>query len=314
MIAQPVGKCNGGIMKILVTGGSGFVGRNLTERLIRDGHEVTITSTGTEPMIPGVKKIVYMGLEGIDWSQAEDKDAVIHLMANNDTRCIDEKEMIRANYQGSIRLFEVAYKSGCRKFIYASSTAVYGNSPAPYIEDETPEEPLNVYGESKRMFDDYIRQIPTSHEVQTVGFRYCNIYGPGEDQKGKRMSMIGQMIRKLLKVEKPKLFKWGEQKRDWVHVQDVVEANILALHSDKSGIYNIGSGVASTFNEITDILQHYFGELAIPEYIDCPFESEYQNHTECCIEKARRELGFSPGFDLRSGIEDYIRTFSERIG
>lgn len=297
-------------MKILVTGGSGFVGRNLTERLIRDGHEVTITSTGTEPIIPGVKKVVYMGLEGIDWSQAENKDIVIHLMANNDTRCVDEKEMIRANYQGSIRLFEVAHKSGCRKFIYASSTAVYGNSPAPYVEDETPEEALNVYGESKRMFDDYIRQVPSSHEVQTVGFRYCNIYGPGEDQKGKRMSMIGQMLRTMQGGQRPKLFKWGEQKRDWVYVKDVVEANILALQSDVSGIYNIGSGCASTFNEIFKALDERMKTGLTPEYIDCPFESEYQNHTECCIEKARRELGFSPGFDLRSGIEDYVTSLT----
>jgi ADP-L-glycero-D-manno-heptose 6-epimerase len=88
-----------------------------------------------------------------------------------------------------------------------------------------------------------------------------------------------------------------------------VEANILALNSDVSGIYNIGSGRASTFNEILQALNDRMGASLEAEYVDCPFESEYQNHTECCIKKARRDLGFSPGFDLRSGIEDYVTSF-----
>ena len=308
MIVHRLKKINGvGKMKIFVTGGSGFVGRNLVKRLIDEGHEVTITSTGSEPNIPGVKKVVYMTLTGIDWKQLKGQEAVIHLMANNDTRCQDTAEMMKANLADSMKLFLEASALDCERFIYASSTAVYGGSPAPYIEDETPVEPLNPYGQSKADFDKFFENYRFAFPV--IGFRYCNIYGPGEDQKGKRMSMIGQMMRTMMTGGRPKLFKWGEQRRDWVYVDDVVQANMLALESDQSGIYNIGSGTSVTFNDIFQTLNARIQGVAIePEYIDCPFADQYQNHTECNIEKARRELGYSPSFDLRSGIEAYLNS------
>ena len=292
-------------MRVLVTGGFGFVGRNLTERLVKDGHEVTVVASGSEPKVPGVKKILYMSLEGIHWPAVCGKDVVFHLMANNDTLCNDEHEMLRANLYGPIKMFCCAADGGCKKFVYASSTAVYGNSPAPYIEDETEIAPLNIYGKSKEMFDNFAQRFAEEQGVSITGLRYCNIYGPGEDRKGKRMSMIGQLIRQMQKGP-PVLFKDGNQKRDWVHVKDVVEANILAMNvsqmDHKWTVYNIGSGKATAFNKIVSLISDTWE----PKYIDCPFAEAYQNHTECNIEKARRELCFNPHFDIRSGIEDYI--------
>jgi ADP-L-glycero-D-manno-heptose 6-epimerase len=293
-------------VKILITGGSGFIGRNLTKRLIQDGHEVTITSTGSEPKIPNVKKVIYLGLTGMDWDQAVGHNAVIHLMANNDTLCSDRSEMLRTNFAGPLKLFDIAAQSGCERFVHASSTAIYGNSPVPYIEGKTEEQPLNVYGESKKLFDDQAAKFAQHYGVKSIGLRYCNIYGPGEEQKGKRMSMIGQILRRMLARKRPRMFKHGEQQRDWVYIHDVVEANVLALQSDVSGTFNIGSGVASTFNEIVGTINALLGTELLAEYIDCPFPNEFQDHTQCNIEKARRKLGFFPGFDLRSGIEDYL--------
>jgi ADP-L-glycero-D-manno-heptose 6-epimerase len=291
-------------VRIFVTGGSGFVGRNLTASLIQKGHEVTIVSTGAEPQIPGVKKVTYMTLTGIDWKSLENQDAVIHLMANNDTRCQDDKEMFRANTKDSLILLNRAVEYGCKKFIFASSTAVYGDAPAPYIEGKTPENPLTVYGKSKITFE-HIAKYKKA-DIPIIGLRYCNIYGPGEEDKGKRMSMIGQIIRTMLRGKQPKLFKWGEQKRDWVYVDDVVQANLLALESEKSGIYNIGSGSSGQFNQIVGIINELTNQNIEPIYVDCPFSEEYQNHTECDIEKARKELGYFPSFDLRYGIKSYL--------
>jgi ADP-L-glycero-D-manno-heptose 6-epimerase len=302
-------------VRILVTGGLGFVGRNLTERLVKDGHEVTVIASGAEPHVPGVKKVLYMSLEGVHWPEVYGKDVVFHLMANNDTLCNDEHEMLRANLYGPIKLFHCALDGGCRKFVYASSTAVYGASPAPYIEDETEIKPLNAYGRSKMMFDSFAQSFAEEREVSMTGLRYCNVYGPGEKRKGKRMSMIGQLIRQM-KEKQPVLFTDGEQRRDWVYVKDVVEANILAMmvsqREHKCSIYNIGSGESVTFNKLTELIFRTPGltpydELDI-KYIDCPFPEMYQKHTECNIEKARQELGFYPKFDIQSGIADYAKS------
>lgn len=304
-------------LRVLVTGGGGFVGSNLVRRLIKEGHRVTITSTGSEPKIPGVHKILYASLEGIDWKCVYGQDVVIHLMANNDTLCYDESEMLRANLYGPIKLFTSAYDGGCRKFVYASSTAVYGDSPAPYVEDETEIKPLNTYATSKYLFDNFAMSFAQDKEVPVTGLRYCNIYGPGEGRKGKRMSMVGQLIRRMKSGKQPVLFRDGTQKRDWVHVYDVVEANVLAMNRssiEKGVIYNIGSGQCHTFLEICEMILNTKGatpydELKI-EWVDCPFPEKFQNHTECNIEKARRELGYSPSFDLRSGIDQYVTDLS----
>lgn len=302
-------------LRVLITGGAGFVGQNLVKRLLKEGHRVTITSTGSESKVPRVHKTLYASLEGVDWKHVYGQDVVIHLMANNDTLCNDKDEMMRANLYGPIKLFSNAYDGGCRKFIYASSTAVYGNSPAPYKED-TEVAPLNVYGESKAQFDEFAMRFANEKPVPVTGFRFCNIYGPGEEKKGKRMSMIGQMLRQTIKKKPITLFKDGEQKRDWVHVYDVVDAIVKAMDVSSMNhgeIYNLGSGASYTFNEVASTIHEEYGkslgtswENTHVDYIDCPFADKYQSYTECDIEKARRELGYSPGFNLRSGVRQYL--------
>jgi ADP-L-glycero-D-manno-heptose 6-epimerase len=299
-------------MKILVTGGGGFVGRNLTAQLIQDGHEVTITSTGSEPTFSGVKKILYMGLNGIDWNYVKDQDVVVHLMANNDTLCRDSEEMLRANLYGPIELFRCALEEGCKKFVYASSAAVYGSSPPPFKEEETQVKPLNIYGESKAMFDNFAMNFAKENQVSVTGLRYSNVYGPGEEQKDRRMSMIGQLLRKMARDISPVLFEFGEQKRDWVYVKDVVQANILSITQDckeKTGkIFNIGSGESFSFNEIVKLINETINKNLNISYIPCSFQENFQNYTQCDISKAKKELGFNPEFSLKSGIQEYYRS------
>jgi ADP-L-glycero-D-manno-heptose 6-epimerase len=303
-------KKQGAKVKVLITGGSGFVGRNLTQRLVKEGHEITITSTGSEPVVPGVKKVLYMGLNGIDWTKVCNQDIVFHLMANNDTLCKDYEEMFRANVSGPVDLFNFALKHGCKKFVYASSTAVYGSEQAPYIEEKTPINPINIYGQSKAVFDEFAISFAKENDVNVIGLRYCNIYGPGEDQKGRRMSVIGQILRNMLANKRPVLFKNGEQKRDWIYVDDIVEANILSMQKNISGVFNIGSGESHSFNEIIEVINKLLKSNIQPEYIECPFLDNYQSYTECDITKAKRELGFDPKFSFLSGIETYYRNLT----
>lgn len=295
-------------MKILITGGAGFVGRRLTERLVQEGHKVTITVLGPEPIPDGVQALS-IGLDGVNWRKVNGQDVVFHLMANNDTLFADEEEMMRVNYHGSMKLFDRAYAGGCRKFIYASSTAVYGNSPAPYTED-SPINPLNAYAVSKAKFDEHAMETATYSTV--IGLRFCNVYGPGEENKGHRMSMVGQLMRTMIRGVPPKIFEFGEQRRDWVYVDDVVDACVLAMNSSTTGIYNIGSGASWTFSELVEMINDALidvgrWEVRLPVlYKKCEFADWYQNHTECVIEKARKFLAFNPKYDLRSGIRNYL--------
>jgi ADP-L-glycero-D-manno-heptose 6-epimerase len=308
-------------MRILVSGGSGFIGSHITERLIKDGHEVTITSTGSEPKISGVHKVLYPSLEGIDWRHVHGMDVVVHQFANNDTLCEDENELWRANFYGPIKLFSTAFDGGCKNFVYASSTAVYGNSPAPYVEGATEVKPLNKYGASKAKFDEFAMKFAEENKLRITGLRYCNVYGPGEDHKGKRMSMVGQLLRRMMKLKRPTLFTPGDQKRDWIYVKDVVEMNVKAMERAEETpwgrIYNCGNGTATSFNEVVATINNYLHtQMGIivplePEYVTCPFAEAYQNHTECDITKARNELGFIPRYDLKTGVEEYFKSLND---
>jgi len=301
-------------MRILVTGGTGFIGGAIARKLVENGHEVLITGTQSEIVPPNVK-LLPLHLTGIDWNALEGVEAVFHEAAINDTTFKDRKQMLQANFYGSITLFNNLLGLGCKKFIYASSTAAYGDSPAPYIESKTKLNPLNVYAESKALFEEFAEEFGRGNRglnVNVVGLRYCNVYGPGEGHKGKRMSMIGQIARTLIRGERPKLFTGGEQKRDWIYVDDVVSANLAALNFEGTDVFNCGSGAATSFNQITEILNNGLNLNIEPEYIPNPYEGAYQDYTECDMSKAKELLKFKPKFDIVKGINSYIQQGFDR--
>jgi ADP-L-glycero-D-manno-heptose 6-epimerase len=295
------------LMRILVTGGTGFIGSNLTTELQKQGHDVLITGNATEQPIAEFKgKILEPSLIGIDWDEVGRVDVLCHQAANNVTTFLDEKEIMLANVRAAKTLFEYVISKGCRRIVFASSTAVYGDAPAPYKED-TKLNPLNPYAVSKIELERYAMQLASDNpKVRIVGLRYCNVYGPRENHKGKRASMIYQLAQQM-KNKNPVLFKFGEQKRDYIYVKDVVRANILASQAKESCIINCGYGAATTFNEIVDILNKVLGTDRKIEYIDNPYEDRYQNHTECNMLLAEKMIGFVPEYDIRKGIEDYYK-------
>ena len=295
-------------MRILVTGGTGFIGSNLVLRLMDQGHEVVITGHDAEQKIPHFHgKILQPSLLGIDWEAIGEVDLLFHQAAINDTTSLDEREMTRANATAAMELFQRVAEAGCRRIVYASSTAIYGDAPAPYRED-TPARPLNAYARSKKELEDGASRFAEGHpQVIVVGLRYCNVYGPRENHKGSRASMIYQLAEQM-RTGNPRLFQYGEQKRDYLYVEDAVRANLLAAEARQSGIVNCGSGAAVAFNDLVGLLNRTLGVERKPEYIENPFASRYQSHTECDMTLARQMLGFEPAFDVRKGIEAYART------
>jgi ADP-L-glycero-D-manno-heptose 6-epimerase len=290
-------------MKILVTGASGFIGSNLCKRLSDDKHNVIALGAEGENN-PICNQFIKKPLNKIDWSAFDNIDVVFHEAANNDTLDTNEEAMMQANYYSPVRMFHELELYGCKRFIYASSTAIFGNAPAPYREDVTPIQPLNAYGRSKAKFDEFAMHFAFMTKSIVVGLRYCNVFGPGEGHKGKRASMISQLLLQMKANKQPRIFKNGEQRRDWIYVKDVVETNIHAMLTSRSGVFNCGSGKDYSFNEVVQIINKVLGKELAPEYIENPHPETYQNHTCCDISK----LGFVPQYDLQSALKDWIST------
>jgi len=292
-------------MRVLVTGGTGFIGSNLALHLHAQGHEVWITGTGGEQDLPELReRMLPPEFWHLDWEKLGKMDVVFHQAAMNDTTLLDRDLMFRVNVDAALQLFAGAVAHGCQRIVYASSCSVYGDLPVPY-RDDGPVRPLNPYAESKLALDEaamaFARERPG---VTVVGLRYPNVYGPRENHKGKRATMVTQFAQQMLRGN-PRLFQFGEQKRDYIYIGDVVRANLLAAQTQGSFVVNCGSGMATSFNELVTLLNEVLGTNRVPEYVENPYADRYQHHTECDMRRARALLGFVPQFDLRSGIRGY---------
>ncbi len=296
-------------MRILVTGGTGFIGSNIALELLKQGHEIIITGTktGEQKLLELEDSIIEGHLNDIDWKRAGIFDLLFHEAAINDTTFLDEKEMFRANVEPAKKLFPYTLSAGCKAIVFASSTAVYGDVTVPFRENG-PVHPLNPYAESKLALEEYAMDFARKNKgMNIVGLRYCNVFGPRENHKGKRATMIYQLAQQMRKGN-PKLFKFGEQKRDYIYVKDVVRANLLAAKSKKTGIFNCGSGKPTSFNRLVEILNGVLGTNRVPEYIGNPYTSAYQAHTECDMSFTKKKLGFVPEYDIEKGILDYYKS------
>lgn len=295
-------------MKALITGGTGFIGSNLARQLLKDGHSIAITAAKNElstHWLQGTR--LPQDFSTIDFKSLGKIDVVFHQAAINDTTSKDKELIFKINVDASLKLFQDAVANGCKRIVYASSTAIYGNTTAPYKE-QGPFQPLNPYAESKLALDEKVKLFAREHpDIVIVGLRYCNVYGPGEYYKAERSTMIYQFAQQMIHSN-PKLFKMGEQKRDYIYVKDVVTANLLAAKARESCIVNCGGGKATSFNDLVKILNSVLGFGRTPEYIDNPYEATYQNHTECDMTLAKEKIGFVPAFDIETGIKDYYES------
>ncbi len=300
-------------MRFLITGGAGFIGSNLAFALQEKFPKAKIYildnfSSGHFKNLIGFKGEVITGdIRDKDlWEYLKRNyhfDVIFHNAAITDTTVMDQKLMMETNADSFRYILDCALKWRA-KVIYASSAGVYGNTPPPMKEDRGLE-PENIYGFSKLMMDYIALNFMEEHpEINVIGFRYFNVYGPREKYKGKAASMIYQLAVKMLKGERPRIFKWGEQRRDFVYIRDVIKANLLALEKNVSGIFNIATGVARSFNEVIEILNKVLGTDLEPEYFDCPYDF-YQKHTQADLTKAKEVLGYEPEYMLEDGIKEY---------
>lgn len=291
-------------VRVVVTGGAGFIGSNLALELEARGARVTVVDnfrSGHYQNLRGFQGDVVTSAD-LSFEPPERVDAIFHLASITDTTVKDTSVMM-SNVEGFRRILETARRLEI-PVVYASSAAVYGNSPAPHHEDATPT-PANIYGFSKVQMENLARAY-AARGVRSVGLRFFNVFGPREEHKGPAASMIYQLARQMLAGKRPRIFKMGEQKRDHVYVKDVVEVALRALKVGESTVLNVGTGQATTFNEIIAHLNKALGLKLEPDYIDNPYTEFYQNFTQADIGRLKAAVGFVPR-PTGQGIAEYAQ-------
>ncbi|MGE4420326.1 MAG: ADP-glyceromanno-heptose 6-epimerase [Sulfurimonas sp.] len=322
---------------ILITGGAGFIGSNLAfyfqenhpeaKVVILDSFRSTeLLSNGNLKSFGHFKNLI--GFRGeIISGDINDKDLLLNLELNykfdyifheaaiSDTTALEQDLMIRTNVNAYKDLLELAIKHNAN-MIYASSAATYGSASSPQkVGNESPQ---NVYGFSKLCMDNLSREYMKKNSISIVGLRYFNVYGSREYFKNSTASMILQFGHQILSGKNPRLFEHSDQiLRDFVYIEDIIQANIKAMNPKESGIYNVGTGKARSFQDIVNILQLELGISLTCEYIPNPYIGSYQFHTEADIASTKEALGYEPRFEMEEGIKDYIdeikRVYEEEV-
>jgi ADP-L-glycero-D-manno-heptose 6-epimerase len=299
---------------LVITGGAGFIGSNLTLTLQEKFPDAGLTviddfRSGDFKNLRGYRgDFIAQNLATLNWHEQfgnEKFDAIFHLASITDTTLHDQFVQVHDNVESFRRILNFARPTRTR-IIYASSASTYGPATEASVESNGAA-PANIYAFSKVIIDNIAsRAAAESPDWMIIGLRYFNVYGPREAHKGVPASMVYHLAQQMKAGRRPRIFKHGEQKRDFVYVKDAVEGSILALEASQSGIYNLGCGQARSFNELVDILNKCLGTKLPPDYIDNP-HAHYQNFTEADLDKVRSVLGYAPLFPLEEGVRDYVK-------
>ena len=308
---------------IIVTGGAGFIGSNIVKGLNDRGRTDILV---VDDLKDGTKFLNLADCEIMDYLDKDDfiervrsgrqlgapVEAIFHEGACSATTEWDGRYMMDNNYEYSKELLHYCMDNNAA-YLYASSASVYGGGRV-FSESREHEAPLNVYGYSKYLFDQYVRRILPHAGCQIAGFRYFNVYGPREQHKGGMASVAYHLRQQLEAGENPRLFEGcdgygdGEQRRDFIYINDVVDVNLWFLDNpDKSGIVNLGTGRCQSFKDVANAVIAWYGRGEI-EYIPFPdhLRGRYQSFTEADI-SALRGLGYERSFrPVEEGVPLYM--------
>jgi UDP-glucose 4-epimerase len=304
--------------RVLITGGAGFIGSSLAKRLLKENAHVVVLdnfSVGRKENIPSGCEIVIGDISDEKiLNKVKDIDYVFHFGAPSSSVLFNENPnvrefsrllavaptnaCVRATVSGFVNVLEWAKRMDVKKVIYPSSGTVYGNTSLPQREDMLPR-PVSLYAISK-LFCEHIAEI---YDVPSVGLRIFTGYGSGEKHKGKFASVITLFLNSLLRNERPVVFGDGSQKRDFVYIDDIVEATLRSAEDQVRGIINVGSGRSYSFNEVLDMLNSMLGKKIEPIYVN-KF-ANYRERTLADITKMKAILGIEP-ISLEEGLKRYL--------
>ena len=307
--------------RYLITGGAGFIGSHLVKRVLGTGGIVRIVdnlSTGSTERLKSVRDSVQL-LTGdlADSSVAaeavKDVDYVLHQAAVPSVQrsVVDPVSTNRSNITATLNLLENSRTSGVRRFVYAASSSAYGDTEVLPKNEEMAANPLSPYALQKWVGERYCKLYHELYGLETVSLRYFNVFGPGQDPYSEYSAVVPKFTTKLLAREPITVYGDGEQSRDFTYIDNVIEANLLALHAPNAPgeVCNIGSGRRVTLNQLIRILEELLGVRAQVTHAS-PKPGDVR-HSLADISKATRVLGYVPQTDIEEGLRKTVEAFAK---
>jgi UDP-glucose 4-epimerase len=304
-------------VKVLVTGGAGFIGSHIADLLIERGHDVAIVddlSTGRRDNLPQASRFYDVDIRDPEFRavmRLERPEVVFHQAAQMSVKVSTDRPVYDAqvNVLGLLNVLESCVETGARKVIFASSGATYGNPEELPFNEQHPQRPESPYGITKMVAEHYLSYYARDHGLQYSALRYGNVYGPRQDAHGEA-GVIAIFTRQLLAGETPTIHWDGEQVRDYVYVGDVARANFLAATAGDDRVFCIGTGVGSSVNQVYARLCDAVGVNVTPRY--APRRAGDLRAAYFDIRRAREELGWQPSVSLQDGLGETVEWFRSR--
>jgi len=303
-------------MEVLVTGGAGFIGSNIVDGLIKEGHKAIVVdnlSAGKKENLNEKAEFYQLDIRDQELEKVfeqHDITQIIHHAAQIDVQHSIKDPLFDAqnNILGTINVLEMAKKYEVEKIIYASSAAVYGEPDYLPVDEEHPIKAMSPYGITKHTPEHYIKMYNELYDLKYTIFRYSNVYGPRQDPKGEG-GVVSIFVDKMLAEERPIIFGDGEQTRDFIHVYDIVKANLLALEKGDNILVNISTESRDSVNDLVD----YLNEI-LPYSLEAINEEARKGdilHSSLANDKAKELLGWTPDYGLRAGLAQTVEYYSK---
>lgn len=308
-------------MRVLVTGGSGFIGSNIAEALVGKGNEVVVLDNFSLGRIENIKEISGR-VEVVNGDIRDFEllkkitagcDAILNQAAASSSPMFrsDLRSAVAVNVDGFVNILNAARINDVKRVVYASTSSIYGNSVPPLKEDMKVV-PVNFYASTKLLNEHLAVLSSAEYGLETIGFRYMSVYGKNEKSKGMFANLVTQFLWSMMNDKQPEIYGDGEQTRDFTYVNDVVQANLLAMESKKrllGEIFNVGTGKAHSLNGLVGIINKILGKNIKPKYVPVPVKN-YIAVQQADITKISEVLGYKPEYSLEEGIKDMLPHYS----
>lgn len=308
----------------LVTGGGGFIGSHIVTRLLEEGARVRVLddfSTGHRENLAPLEERFGAALEIQEGDVARPEDCraavadvryVMHeaALASVPRSLADPASSHRVNATGTLNLLLAARDAGVRRFVFAGSSSVYGDSKKLPKDESIYPKTLSPYALTKLMGEEYLRQFHEHYGLETITLRYFNVFGPRQDPDSPYAAVIPLFVSRVLAGERPIIFGDGLQSRDFTFVENVVDANLAACRAQGvTGVYNIACGGRTTLLELLELIQSHYG-THLPPIHESPRPGDVR-HSMADISRAKADLGFSPRISLAEGLEPTLEYFRD---
>jgi UDP-glucose 4-epimerase len=306
-------------MKVLVTGGAGFIGSHVVDALLQQGYQVVVVdnlSTGRPENINPAATFYQADICNSELEEIFEKERP-ELVNHQAAQTVIQKSIedpvfdARQNILGSLNLVLQCLRFGVKKTVYASSVGVYGEPKYLPLDEKHPLNPISYYGISKHTAEYYFHLAHLQHRLSYVVLRYSNVYGPRQSPESEA-GVVAIFTRQMLHGERPTIFGKGDKTRDYVHASDVVTANLLAMEGDGNGVYNLGNGVETSDQEMFNLLAELTGYQGKPHYAPVREGEIYKIYLDSS--KARKELGWQPRVLLREGLNETVNYYRSALG